>query len=282
MIDAELATAVEDAIWRVTAEEVMPRWRQLSDDDVFQKSGPHDLVTVADRAAEERLTAALTELLPGSVVVGEESVHAEPERYGTLRNAAPVWIIDPVDGTRQFVRGLPQFCTMVALARHGEVEASWIHVPARQLMATARRGAGARLNGVPLAPGPAPGAPLDVACPHTDHLTERDTRILAPLWREGIDLRPTGSAGLEYLRVARGQLDAVVFCWELAWDHAPGLLLVQEAGGAHRTRDDRPFSLREPNVLPLIAGRDPATVRFLRTLLAEGGGAPDDGAPTGD
>ncbi|WP_281259581.1 inositol monophosphatase family protein, partial [Streptomyces glaucescens] len=116
---ARHAADVEEAVRKAAAAEIMPRFRQLAAHEVDQKSGPHDLVTDADRKAELYLAEALGALLPGSVVVGEEAVHANPATYEAIRGDAPVWIVDPVDGTRQFVHGEEGFCTLVALARHG-------------------------------------------------------------------------------------------------------------------------------------------------------------------
>lgn len=275
MNDEQLADAVTEVIREAVAAEVMPRWRQLAEHEIDHKSGPHDLVTVADRNAEKRLTASLAELLPGSVVVGEEGVHEDPDRYAALRGDAPVWIVDPVDGTRQFVRGEPGFCTLVALARHGEVRASWTYAPARGLLATAWRGGGAWLNGERLHCGsPDPHHVLEIATSHPDFTEEGQQRALAALWRDGFDARPCGAAGLEYLRVARGQLDAVVFSWELAWDHAAGLLLVSEAGGTHHTVAGKPFSLAGGNALPFTAARDEETARRILGVL----GSPGPGA----
>src|SRR4051794_24544631 len=96
--DALLA-AVEDTIRAGGAAEVVPGGRCLAEADATEKNGPHDLVTTADRLAEERLTERLTALLPGSVVVGEEAVAADPSVLARLRGDAPVWVIDPVDGT---------------------------------------------------------------------------------------------------------------------------------------------------------------------------------------
>ncbi|WP_031509856.1 inositol monophosphatase family protein [Streptomyces megasporus] len=269
MISDALVTAVEEAVRKVAAEEVLPRWRQLSEDEVSRKTGPHDLVTIADHRAEERLTADLTALLPGSVVVGEEAVHANPVTYQALRGDAPVWIVDPVDGTRQFVHGESGFCTLVALAHGGEVLASWTYAPAREELAVARRGEGAHLNGEPLRSGaPEPGAVLEVACSHPDFTTEAQKRALLGLEVEGVAPRPCGSAGLEYLNVARGALDAVAFSWENAWDHAAGLLLVAEAGGGHATLTGEPFRLAGGNALPFTAARDEVTVRRILSLLA--------------
>lgn len=271
MIDEFLNGAlstVEEAVRKAAAAEIVPRFRQLAAHEIVEKSGPHDLVTTADRLAEEHLTASLTALLPGSVVVGEEAVHADPAVCDALYGDAPVWIVDPVDGTRQFVRGEAGFCTLVALALRGEVLASWTYAPVIEEMAFAIRGGGAWLNGTAIRSGsPAPGAVLKVAMSHPDYTTPDQKRALLGLDVEGVHGRPCGSAGLEYLDVARGDLDAVAFSWENAWDHAAGLLLVTEAGGAHTTVAGEPFRVAGGNALPFTAARDAETAARVRDLL---------------
>ncbi|MFG2475904.1 inositol monophosphatase family protein [Streptomyces fagopyri] len=262
---------VEKAVRHAAAAEIMPRFRQLAAHEIDQKSGPHDLVTDADRKAEEYLTEVLAELLPGSVVVGEEAVHADPATYDAIQGAAPVWIVDPVDGTRQFVRGESGFCTLVALTLGGVVHASWTYAPARDQLAVALRGRGARLDGQPLRSGsPVPGRDLEIATSHPDYTTDEQKRALLGLNTEGVRPRPCGSAGLEYLAVARGELDATAFSWEAAWDHAAGLLLVEEAGGTHLTLTGEPFRVTGGNALPFTAARDEATAHRVRGLLAAG------------
>jgi fructose-1,6-bisphosphatase/inositol monophosphatase family enzyme len=202
------------------------------------------------------------------VVVGEEAVHADPTVYEALRGDAPVWIVDPIDGTRLFVRGEPGFCMLVALARYGELLASWTYAPVSDRMAVARRGGGARLNGTVLRPGPPePGRPLRVAMSHPDYTSEEQKRALLGLGSSGVESRATGSAGLDYLAVATGELDAVAFNWEYAWDHAAGLLLVTEAGGAHLTLTGEPYRIVGGNALPFTAARNEATARHIRRLL---------------
>ncbi|MFC5719258.1 inositol monophosphatase family protein [Streptomyces gamaensis] len=263
---------VEEAVRKAAAAEILPRFRQLAAHEIVEKNGPHDLVTVADRLAEEHLTRSLCALLPGSVVVGEESVHADPSLLGALHGDAPVWIVDPVDGTRQFVHGDPGFATLVALAHRGELLASWTYAPALDLMAVARRGGGARLDGVPLRSGhPEPGEPLEVAISHYDFTNDEQKRVLATLLTDGVSPRPCGSAGLEYLHVAQGSIAAVAFSWENPWDHAAGLLLVHEAGGASGTVAGEPFRVTGGNALPFSAARDEATLRHILGLLASAG-----------
>ncbi|WP_406161844.1 inositol monophosphatase [Streptomyces sp. NBC_00882] len=263
------ADDVEEAVRKAAAAEVMPRFRRLAAHEVDQKAGPHDLVTDADRLAERYLTEALGALLPGSVVVGEEAVHANPASYEALQGDTPVWIVDPVDGTRQFVHGDPGFCMLVALAKSGVLIASWTYAPARDQLATAIRGRGAFLDGERLYAGvPDPGRDLQVATSHPDYTTDEQKRGLLGLWTDGVAPWACGSAGLEYLAVARGESDAVAFSWEAAWDHAAGLLLVEEAGGTHLTLTGEPFRITGGNTLPFTAARDAATARRVRALLA--------------
>ena len=270
MLTDRLLTDVTAAVREAVALEVLPRRQRLGAHEVFHKAGPHDLVTVADRAAEAHLTAALTALLPGSLVVGEESVHTEPARYAALDGDAWVWIVDPIDGTRHFVAGGPEFSTLVALARDGEVVASWTYAPVLDRLATAHRGAGAYLDGVRLRPGPRAAGPLRIAYSRPDRADARQRRLLAGLQHggpDGVQARRTGSAGLEYLAVARGELDAVVYAWEAAWDHAAGQLLVAEVGGVTRTLDGSAYRLRGGNALPFVCARDEATARRVRAVL---------------
>lgn len=266
---ARHSTDVEEAVRKVAAAEIMPRFRRLAAHEIEQKAGPHDLVTDADRNAEVYLTQVLGALLPGSVVVGEEAVHANPATYEAIQGDAPVWIVDPVDGTRQFVHGNDGFCTLVALVRHGVLHASWTYAPARDQLATAVRGGGAFLDGERLFAGPPePGRDLRVATSHPDYTTEDQKRALLALRTDGVAPRACGSAGLEYLAIARGESDATAFSWEAAWDHAAGLLLVEEAGGAHLTLTGEPFRVTGGNSLPFTAARDAATARRVAGLLA--------------
>ena len=141
VIDSRTAAQVEQLIRDVAAEHVLPYFGRLTAADIVEK-GPGDLVTIADRSAEAALTEALTALVPGTVVVGEEAVAGDPGVLARLAGPDPVWVIDPVDGTHNFAAGNPRFTTLVTLARGGELLASWTYAPVLGVMATAGPGPG--------------------------------------------------------------------------------------------------------------------------------------------
>ncbi len=230
------------AILAETAQEaVLPRFRHLTPGDIHEKTGPADLVTVADTEAERMLSVRLTDLLPGSAAVGEEAVAAHPELIERLSGANPVWVIDPVDGTALFAKGEAGFTMIVALVREGRTRMGWIHEPLAARTAIATEGEGAWMGGRPLrASADRPIAEL----------------VGAPLWRKGrilegavrrLDYR--GSAGGAYLDLAEAKLDFLVARRLNPWDHAAGVLIHGEAGGYGRLFDGKPY-----RPLPTLTG----------------------------
>lgn len=259
-------------IRQVNAEVVVPRWRALGEADIAMK-GPYDPVTVADREAEQLLTERLSAYLPGSVVVGEEAVSDDASVLSALTGEAPVWIIDPIDGTRMFVDGSPRFSTLVALAVQGRTVASWSFAPVTDVLATAVAGRGAVVNGVPVrtarsAAALGPLENLDVATPRDMWLNADQNALVASLRKAGVDVTQYDACGIEYVDLAAGRRSAMVMTWENAWDHAAGLLLVAEAGGASVNLDGTPFRLAGGNALPFVVASDAETAEAIRAVLA--------------
>ncbi|HEX2674647.1 MAG TPA: inositol monophosphatase family protein, partial [Polyangiaceae bacterium] len=139
----------------VAQAEIVTRFRKLTPSDVTSKAtaeDPLDLVTAADRAAEAALTALLPELAPHSTVVGEEAVAADPGVLGRLHGSVPVWIVDPLDGTKNFAAGHGPFGTMVVLVERGTLLASGIYMTEGDRVFLAERGLGTYFNGQRIAP----------------------------------------------------------------------------------------------------------------------------------
>ncbi len=267
--------AVDDLIRTVAAEHILPRFRRLASHEVQEKS-PGNLVTVADVEAERALTHELRQRMPGSLVVGEEAVAADPLVLDRLADDAPVWILDPVDGTMNFTRSIARFAVMVALSQHGSVQAGWIHDPVTGETAMAMLGKGTvlrradRSREILRRPEPPPLGAMRGAAAGRIGERGRARDILERSGRVG-PLTRVNSAGHEYLDLLRGRHDYVSFSRALPWDHAPGVLIYREAGGEVAYIDgaspgDTPYSpLRHHG--PLLAAPTPALWSALREIL---------------
>lgn len=240
----------------VAQREIAPRFRQLAPSDVIGKptaEDPTDLVTAADRAAEAELTQRLPELVPGSAVVGEEAVAADPSVLTRLRGSQPVWVVDPLDGTRNFAAGHGPFGTMVVLVERGVLLASCIYFTEGDRLFMAERGLGAFLDGQRLAPrAPAATSATLAGTVYVRYMPEEQGAPIAARAASHHQVPGVICAAHEYTQVATGQKDYVHYYRLLPWDHAPGALIVREAGGVVRHPDGREYDvmdLRESTLL---------------------------------
>src|SRR5690606_22206784 len=240
-----IADALFDAVPALLDEAaqrfVMPRFGALQQADVEEKSRG-ELVTVADREAEAFLAPRLAALLPGSRVVGEEAASADASLLQSL-DQGRVWLVDPVDSTSNFVAGRPVFALMAALLQDGEAIGAWVLQPVRGERWRAQRGGGTWCDGrrvmaaaEPLAPAGLRGAVLTRYLP--DGLR---TQIEARTGRIGHCLPGLGCAGEEYPAIIAGHQHFAMFWRTLPWDHVPGALLVEEAGGWVARLDGMPY-----------------------------------------
>ena len=191
------------------------------------KSSATDIVTLADKAAEVMVKERLLGARPGDGLVGEEG----DDLRGT---SGVVWIVDPIDGTVNYLYGLPHFAVSIAAEVDGEVVAGVVVAPALDLEYVATLGGGATCNGRPVRPRLA--APLAERLVATGFSYEQSARsrqagYIAHLLPRVRDLRRLGSCALDLCGVASGTLDAYVEEGAHIWDHAAAGLVVLEAGG---------------------------------------------------
>jgi fructose-1,6-bisphosphatase/inositol monophosphatase family enzyme len=252
---------------------VLPRFRNLSPEDIEDKSTSpdrEDLVTTVDRAVESWLTDAIGRLEPGALVVGEEAVHVRPELMARLASDEPVWIIDPIDGTRNFARGRDGFGIMVARVVGGSTRAAWIMLPARNEMFVAEEGSGTWQNGERIStlatdlPGPLRGSlftrymPADIRA----HVTTST--------REGLELLVDSTcAAVEYTETLKGEQDFLVYYRLLPWDHAAPALILTQAGGCVEHLDGRPYTVRSAHQLTVVAHSAPVMLSVRSRLRAD-------------
>ena len=237
MIGAKQAAEVAALLRDAARAEILPRFRRLAQGAVRAKSGPLDLVTDADEAAERVIEAGLARMFPGCAIVGEEAAAADESVLDRLAGADLAFVVDPVDGTANFASGTPLFGCMAAAVVRGEVAAAWIHDPMGDDTAIALRGEGAWIAD----PGGRHMADLRVAEPVPPErmvVSLSWTYLKEPL-RSQIASRLSrfgGVAGFrcaahEYRLSAGGYSHVQFYNRLMPWDHLPGWLIHREAGG---------------------------------------------------
>ncbi|WP_341501805.1 inositol-1-monophosphatase [Gallaecimonas sp. GXIMD4217] len=223
-----------------------------------ESKGTNDLVTNVDREAERLIIETIRRSYPDHSFVGEEG--------GVQGDSDHQWVIDPLDGTSNFVRGIPHFAVSLALRVKGRTEQAVIYDPIRAELFTASRGAGAQLNGKRIRVAPARdlnGTILATGFPFKQkHMLEPYLGMFQALFNEAADVRRAGSAALDLAYVAAGRMDGF---WEMGlkpWDTTAGDLLVREAGGivcdftgGHNHLSSGNIVAASPRVMPLMLGK---------------------------
>ena len=260
-----------DAILReAAAREVMPRFRALDRAAVRCKSGPLDLVTEADEAAERMIASRLADAFPDAVVIGEEAAAADPDLIGRLAGAARAIVVDPVDGTANYAAGLPLFGTMAALIEDGQTVAAVIHDPVCGDSAVATRGGGAFIvttggTREPLRVA-APASVADMAGKAGPRHFGADAPRLATALLGTLASWDYRCAAHEYRMAASGHCHFLLYSTTMPWDHAPGTLLFTEAGGHVARLDGTPYRAADLSG-GLLAAPDATSWHALRDAL---------------
>jgi fructose-1,6-bisphosphatase/inositol monophosphatase family enzyme len=265
---------ITEILAEAARDEVMPRFKALADGDVRMKSSEFDPVSAADEAAERLIAARLRASFPDALIVGEEAASADPALLDRLGDAPLAFVVDPIDGTRNFIAGLPLFGVMAAAIVQGEIVAGVIHDPVCQDTVSALRGEGAWL----VREGHA-ARRLHVAPPVELSRMEAivGTHFLPEPLRSTVlgNLPRLGSAtwlrcaAHEYRMAAAGYCHVLFFNKLMPWDHAPGWLLHQEAGGYSAHFDGKPYKPVH-TVGGLICAPDRASWEMVRDGLLGG------------
>ena len=228
------------------------------------KSGKRDVVTEYDRRVQALLVQRLSEAVPGARFFCEEL-----DEHDRL-DAEQLFIIDPIDGTMNFVHGFHHSCISVAYAERGEVLAGVIYNPYTDELFAAVKGGGAYLNGRPIHVTDE-GLAGSVVCygtaPYNPELTDKTFETAKKLYAASLDLRREGSAALDLCTVAAGRAGLYFELKVSLWDYAAGDLIVREAGGVCCRIDGSPFPT-DGSRTGIAAGSPKAMAEFLALMKA--------------
>lgn len=244
------------------AGEIIVRSIDRLDRIKVETKARNDFVSDVDRNAERAIVEIISEAHPDHSIIGEESGQS---RKG---NAPFTWIIDPLDGTTNFLRGIPHYCVSIACLKHGVPEIGVVYDPIRDEAFTAANGRGAQLNQRRIrvsARQKIEEAVLGTGIPsrEIDDTLDDYMRGLRRLTAETAGIRRAGSAALDLAYVAAGRYEGF---WEFGlkpWDVAAGILLVTEAGGVVSEPDGGTSSLRSGNI---VAGNAKIVREMLRAI----------------
>jgi len=242
------------------------RYADRVDTLTIETKSRNDFVTEVDKLAEQEIIYTLRKAFPDHGILAEESgSNGNQDDY--------LWVIDPLDGTTNFVRGFPHFAVSIALKHKGKLDQAVIYDPVRQELFTASRGEGAQLNNHRLrvtAQKELEGALLGTGFPfRQQQYLDAYMEMFKVLFPDTAGIRRPGAASLDLAYVAAGRLDGF---WELGlseWDMAAGVLLVKEAGGIVTNFRGGDSYLETGNIIAGTAKIHHAIMRRLQPFVPE-------------
>ncbi|UXS42241.1 inositol monophosphatase [Agrobacterium tumefaciens] len=268
----QLADKVRQAAWK----EILPRFQQVRDLDVRAKADATDLVTVADEAAERFLSQEIERMMPGALFVGEESASKDPGLLDRLDSAETAVVVDPLDGTANFVAGMPLFGVMAAVVRHGKPVAGVIYDPMSDDWVMAEQGGGAFLI---RSDGTERRLAVSAAAPLPDMVGYVSADFLPPAVKPDILARLAKArmfsshrcAAHMYRAFAGGHGHFVMLDRLTPWDHLAGTLIATEAGACVACLDGSPYDASK-RTGALLTATDPDSWQVLaREIFAHDG-----------
>jgi fructose-1,6-bisphosphatase/inositol monophosphatase family enzyme len=245
--------AVHDLLREVSAKAILPHYQALAAHQIEAKAAD-DVVTVADKLAEDMLAEGLTRIadIP---VVGEEAAHADATVFERL--GGDCWIVDPLDGTNNFAQGKPPFGILIAMASGGEAHTGWLYDPLSDRFCVAHRGKGAFIDGEKVHTRPTGNDPPIAAISLVfvePSRREAIRRHIAPHYAL-VDI--PRCAAEQYPRLVLGVNDVSIFERTYPWDHAAGALWVNEAGGKVARLDGSPYRVDDWQRKGLLGASSP-------------------------
>ena len=221
---------MKSILFDLSKKHILPMFNNLNVVDIGHKN-INDIVTSVDIKVEEELFSTLTKLIPRSLFVGEENFTNNPYILNNYSMNEYCWTVDPIDGTKNYVKGKDKFAVMVALTYGKKILQSWIYKPISGELCFAINGEGAFINEKKIVLNKIVSIENSKGSISTKYWDKQFINKIKKMKNKFLEVKSYGCMGFEYIDIAKKNREFAVLSKLSPWDHIPGILIIREAGG---------------------------------------------------
>ena len=221
---------IKSIFFDLSRKSILPKYKNLKDDEIKIK-GNNDIYTVVDIIIEKKLKKILNKLLPGSLFVGEESYSNSIDIIKKYNEKKYCWTVDPLDGTKNFVKGIDRFAVMLSLSFSKQILQSWIYKPLTDEFSYAIYKEGAFINNKKIIINRNRSIDQCVGSISLKYWDHKYFNKMKKIKNDFLEIKSLGCIAFEYIDIIKSLRDFAILSKLSPWDHLPGILLLREAGG---------------------------------------------------
>ena len=253
----EIIDHIKNLLIEVNNEIILPYFNNLNCDHVTTKTSDDDFVSIADKKSEEFISKKLNGFLKIKNFIGEEDSFKDKKKYVSLLNKPLLWVVDPIDGTKNYINGKESFCSMISLVNHSIPIAAFIFDPLKKNFVYAFKGFGA--YSIDLKKNEecrlfinSSKSDKILGSGGTKGIPEPHRKIILNNLRENTQRLFIGSAGIETIMLVRNEIQFIFHGRVTPWDHSPVDLIIKEAGGSvYMAKNKEEFNIK--SIGPILA-----------------------------
>ena len=258
---------IEDICFNVSQNIILPKFKNLSEDEINYKNGS-DLVTAADIEAEKELKKKLLKILPNSNFIGEEEYSRNENILNFYNEDAYCWTVDPIDGTTNFANGRDKFAIMIALTFKEKILRSWIYKPLDKIMCSAIVNDGAYINNNKIITKSKNIIEETIGSISTKYWENHEWEKLKLIKNNFAEVSSYKCIGYEYVDISIGKRNFAILSKLSPWDHIPGILFVRESGGSDIDFNNQKYDFTSKNKNLIVGNSKEFNLKILNKLGA--------------
>ena len=221
---------IESILFDLSKKFILPKYNNLNQDEIKIKN-ENEIFTCVDVLVEEELCKILCKLLPGSLFVGEEKFSKFPKIINNYKENKYCWTVDPLDGTKNFVKGKEKFAVMIALTFGNKILQSWIYKPLSNEIYYAIKNQGTFFHGKKITTNRKNSIKDSIGSISTKYWDKKNLLKMQTIKLNFLEIKSYGCIGLEYVDIVNNKRDFAILSKLSPWDHISGIFLLREAGG---------------------------------------------------